>query len=552
MTDSRAAGILKKAGQCFSVFEPYRILCQDIAENFYPMRADFTQDLQLQSFASTLMDGTALNARETLGNAIDAMLRQGNWFKVGTGDKDRDERPANSRALQRSTDVLFSAIHDRRSNWSAAIKEADMDWVSFGNPVMSVEESSTRDYVLFRAWHPKDCAWVIDEENRLQTFYRKMMIPAWEIMRKVDRGIWKGTVSQDIRTAADKEPLRPFEIMHCMMPADEIYGSDGAKMRELSKDNHRFISTYLDVGGQTLLSDKGSPVFMYVAPRLRTLGRRPYGLSPYALNSIADSRMLQDMALVIIEQGQKAVDPPTIGAQQVFSRDMNLFAGGHTEIDLGEGQKIGDVFTTVDTGQRLNEGLVLKQDVRMMISEAWLLNKLMLPTLRDMREVEVMVRTEEFRRAALPFFQPIEQNYSAQVLSMAWDVTINMGRITPEMFPPELRDRGIEFSFESPLNEAEGRKIVEGYFAELQILAAGAQADQTVNNIYDVRAAAERAIIANGGGKNLVPEEQRKAKEEEAATQAELAKSAQLANAAAGTVANMAGAKVAAEQAGMI
>ena len=68
-----------------------------------------------------------------------------------------------------------------------------------------------------------------------------------------------------------------------------------------------------------------------------------------ALNSISDARMIQDMSLVLLEQGQKAVDPPTIGAGDVFTRDYNLFAGGFTEVDLDD-RCLQDVFTTVQTG----------------------------------------------------------------------------------------------------------------------------------------------------------------------------------------------------------
>jgi len=55
-------------------------LCQDIAEQFYPLRADFTSSLSLTSLGDDLMDSYPVQARETLGNAPNAMLRQGDWF----------------------------------------------------------------------------------------------------------------------------------------------------------------------------------------------------------------------------------------------------------------------------------------------------------------------------------------------------------------------------------------------------------------------------------------------------------------------------------------
>ena len=74
--DSRVEEVLRISADCYERFRPYRNLCQDIAENFYPLRADFTRSLNMEEFAGNLMDGFTTNTRETLANAIDAMLRQ--------------------------------------------------------------------------------------------------------------------------------------------------------------------------------------------------------------------------------------------------------------------------------------------------------------------------------------------------------------------------------------------------------------------------------------------------------------------------------------------
>jgi hypothetical protein len=276
----------------------------------------------------------------------------------------------------------------------------------------------------------------------------------------------------------------------------------------------------------------------------------PFGFSPMALNALQDNRMLQDMALVILEQGQKAVDPPTIGSGQVFTRDLNMFAGGHTEVDLEQDQKLGDVFTTVETG-RIDVGLELKQDVRNLIAEAWLLNKLMLPTLRDMREVEVMVRTEEFRRAALPFFQPIEVNYHGQVMGTTYDMGMNFGAIRAEMFTPDLRGAGVQFNFDSPLQEAEGKLIVGQYYEMVNIAATGAKMDQTVGNMIDFRGATEEAIARGTKPEWLIPEDQREQADQQAAVVNGLDQGAAIAQKGAAVSADLANATLALKQAGI-
>lgn len=546
MTDVKL--ILSIANAAFSKKDPWNRLAQDICRNFYPIRADYTEDLDLEDFAGDLTDGTPLHARETLGNAIDAMLCQGDWFKVGTGDPDRDKRPANAVALQRATVLMRAGIKSRRSGWMAMKKDADMDWVSVGNPVVAVDESADRRNVVFHDFHPRDCAWTLDDGGDVEMFFRRCKKSARHIMQRCESGRWSGSPSTAIREAAQKTPAQEFDLIHCMVPIDMCYGPEERKKRRYL---HRFMSLWIDASDEKLMHESAKPNFAYVVPRQRRIAGKPWGFSSYALNSIADARMLQDMALVLLEQGQKAVDPPTIGDGQVFTRDMNFMAGGHTEVDLGEAKSLRDVFATIDTGQRLSVGIEMKQDVRNLIAESWLLNKLMLPTLRDMREVEVMVRTEEFRRAALPFFAPIEEQYHKPLLSMAFDTMTTMGIISAEMFPPELRGNEVDFSFESPLNEAEGRKVVEKFFSDLQVLAAGAQVDQTVAQIYDVRQAAEDAILATGKPEWIKSEDERKQGKEDANAVQQLTMGAQVAREGAGVVSDVANASMAAQQAGM-
>src|SRR5687768_4100792 len=114
MGDSRCEELLRISGQAFERFRAYRQLCQDLAENFYPMRADFTRTLNLEEFAGNLMDSYPVQAHEQLSNAIESMLRQGPWFSVRTGDEDVDKRPGNMVSLKRATSALRSVVYHPR------------------------------------------------------------------------------------------------------------------------------------------------------------------------------------------------------------------------------------------------------------------------------------------------------------------------------------------------------------------------------------------------------------------------------------------------------
>lgn len=495
--DSTAEELVKISDSLFSKKLQWNQLCQTIAFQFYPLRSDFTRTFTLGTdFSTGIMDGSTTNARETLGNAIDSMLRQGDWFQVGTGDRIRDQQEDNATALAYATRKLKGIVEDARSNFRPAVKEGDMDWVSFGQPVFSVEASAGRNYIIFKPWHPRDCAWLVNDDKKVDVNHRKIYMQARNIKRKFDEGTWTGTMHPDITKACQKQPDQPFDIRHILMPMDEAYGSDPKKMRQM---RHKYLSLYIDMEHRCILNEAPSRIFNYVLPGWKRLGDWPQGFSPAAINSLPDARMLQDMARVILEQGEKAVDPPIVGSGEIFTRDINLYAGGFTYVDMpAESSDLRQHMTTVDTGQGLPMGLQLKQDVRSLITDAWLLNKLFLPDLREMTAYEAAQRTEEFRRAALPFFTPIQSEYHSPLLGTAFDLGCNMGLIDVQQFPPALHGQDIVFQFASPLEAAEGAMVVKSYQEAYTIISTSAQLDPTIANIFNIRQGTVDAVRGAG------------------------------------------------------
>lgn len=549
---SKVSELLSVSEKLFDDKRAWDQLCQDLAENYYPLRADFTTRGSWASgaFSSNIMDSTPVNSREELGNAIGSMLRQGDWFQMGTGDDDRDALVENSRALNRGTKLLRAIIRDPRCNFQPATKEADHDYVTFGTPVLSVEENITRDFTRVRAWHPGDCAWERDDDGEVNVLHRKFIMTARNAKALHESGKWNGELHDSIRKACEREPNKTFNFLSIVMPVEGLYGWDAKTMRSFGRND--YVSIYIDVDNKTVVHERGEPMFPYIVPRWMQLGRHPWGFSPAALNAIPDSRMLQSLAMIILEQGEKALDPPMVGSSEIFTRDINLYAGGFTYVDLPENAKLGDLMTTVQTSEGLQAGLELKADARALIVQSFLLNKLFLPNASDMRELEVMVRTEEFRRAALPFFNPIETDYHPRLLGKIFERAVLIGQIDASMFPAELADADVRFTFNSPLNEAEGKLLVDKYNMVVQTVATGAQIDQTVPTLLNIRKATEDAVKGLADPTWLYTGREKKQKDADAAQEQAFAKAAQLANQGSMAATNVATAKGAVEQAGLV
>ncbi|PZU22210.1 MAG: hypothetical protein DI589_12055 [Shinella sp.] len=470
-------------------------LRQEIAERFYPMRADFTRTYVLgNDFAMNVMDSFPVQAREELSNLPNAVLRQGDWFKVRTGNDDLDEDSVNSAWLDKATKDMRSIIYDRRAKFTSAMNEADHDWVTFGDRIMSVEESQSRSNFVFRYWHPKDCAWLENADGSVDNMHRRMKMQARQMLTR-----WKDKVHSSVRKAAESAPDQEFDVRHIVVPTDEIYGADRAMMRKYKR--FPFLSVYVDTSNNVVMQEGGLPCFSYIVSRWRKVSPYQYGFSPATINALPDNRMLQQLALIMLETGEKALDPPMIGKGEIFRDGLNVYAGGLTYVDLEADEKLQDVFQTIPFGNNFQVGLEMKQDVRNLISEAFLLNKINLPNVREMTALEANARLEEYRRAVLPFFGPYEHEVHMQVLDVVFQMAKHANVLSFRDIPDALvSDEGqdITFKFDSPLQTADGRKMVSAFQESMQVIGAVSQIDPKIAQRYDINRMTDDAVRGTG------------------------------------------------------
>ncbi|RVH21444.1 hypothetical protein CN216_00600 [Sinorhizobium meliloti] len=554
LEDSRAKELCKIGEGLFTKKDPWNTLAQEIADYFYPLRSDFTRTLALgDDFSTDLMDSYPVQARETLGNSINAVLRQGEWFSVKTGIEEIDEDPANARWLEAATKRYRKLVYDRRANFTAAVIEGDHDWVTFGNPVLSVGENSSREHLLFNAWHPRDCAWMLNESGKADHLQRKMMKSARNLKR-----MFKDKIHSDIQKACTQDPSKEFKVRHIVMPTDDLYGDD-KKMRK-KYAGKPYLSLYVDVEHETILGEGGLPVFTYIVPRYKTLCGIPQAFSPHTINSLPDGRMIQSMARIILEQGEKAVDPPVVAKGEMFRDAVNLYAGGMTYVDMEADDDIRKLMQTIETGN-VAIGMDLKNDVRTLIAEAWLLNKLFLPDTREMTAFETNARLAEYRRAALPFYGPIESEYNLPLLDAGFTIAINNNAFNfadaPDGLKEYLNPQGnggeLTFSFESPLNTAEGRANVAAFQESVQIIAAAGEYDKSIPAGYDFKKMTKDAVKGTGAPADWeLDEDQAKAAEQASAETSSLMQTAAALREGAAVGTDVANASVALREAGIV
>ena len=310
--DENAKELHKREEKLFKKKQNLDALNQELAYNFYPWRADFTVERCLgEEYAEDLYDSTPVRAARDLANARASMLRPSSqeWFRAGPLDDRIARQQEVSLHLDWMNDQARSVLYQHQSGFVDTMKMVDKDVVTFGNAVHSVEPHRDDTGTLgpvFCAWHLRDCVW-LDDYPRIKPDYlaRRFKCSARHIKAQ-----FKGaTLHPEITAALDDDPDKEFKLCHVVMRADEyeFYKKDSGK--------GPWASIYYDSQHQMLLRERLSPRFVYCVSRWERLSGSQYAVSPATLSELSDGRGMQVLARVLLEAGEKALDPPVKATQ---------------------------------------------------------------------------------------------------------------------------------------------------------------------------------------------------------------------------------------------
>ena len=485
--------VIQEGEQVFGKRVSLLSLWQTIADNFYPERADFTTVRNLGAeFGSELMTSYPVLARRDLGNSIGAILRPTgkNWKHIRTSE-DWDNVGNDARAwLEWAQDRMNRAMNHRTSQFSRATKEGDHDFATFGQTVIQTTLNSTATGLLYRCWHLRDVAWIENESGIVDSVYRKWRPTARMLYSMFGDKVHK-RVADNVKQG--KDVWAEIEVWHVVIPSEHCtYGK---------KTNTPFKSIYIDVSNRHIIEEVGVFEQEYTVPRWQTVSGSQYAYSPATVTALPDARLIQAMTAVLLEAGENAVSPPMIAIQEAIRGDINLYPGGITIADQDYDERLGEVLRPITQDKSgIPVGLNMAQETRAMIAEAFYLNKITLPPAGlDMTAYEVGQRIQEYIRQAMPLFEPMESEYNAPICDITFSKLLRAGAFgSPLDMPKELRNKTVEFTFESPLHDAEERSKGQRFIETAQMLAQAMALDPSAANLIDAPSALRDVLKAIG------------------------------------------------------
>ncbi len=491
--------LIREGDKLFTARGSLLSLWQEIAENFYVERADFTRDRDWgDDFAAHLSSSYPLMVRRELGNQLGGILRPAgqDWF-FGIVDRPEKLNRTGTEWLELATARLRKVIYDRQSMFVRATKQADHDWAAFGQCVISYGIDWRTVSMLYQSWHLKDCAWSERYNGELSCLHRAWTPTAEHLMQMFGEAQGRGEdcgVHEKVRTMIAQYNGDGFvKCRHVALRAEDY----GIRCRL------PFIEVWLDIENEHVMQVTERRTLGYIVPRWQRIAGSQYAYSAATVIALPDARLLQSMSLTLLEAGEMAVRPPMIAAKEVIRGDVALYPGGITWVDAEYDERLGDVLRPISQDKSgIPWGMDMEAGKRQMLAEAFYLNKLSMPSSvgKNMTAYEVSQLVQQYIREALPLFEPVEQEYNAPLCEASFEELL----FGTDLFgayqdiPQSIRGQDVKFRFESPLNRAverlKGQKLAEGQ----QILMSAAEIDPSVVATIDMRVSVRDALEGIG------------------------------------------------------
>jgi hypothetical protein len=497
MADQRpldAKDLIRRGDFLFNQRKDLDNLWQNIGENFYPERAQFTYTRSWgDEFAGHLTSSYPLIVRRELGNAFSAMLRPRDreWFGVTVEQEERLDR-AGREWLEWATGVQRRAMYDRKTQFVRATKEGDNDFASFGQCVISRETDHKERSLLYRCWHLKDVVWSEKYNGTTPETHRRWKPTVQELCQ-----LFPQTVHANVRKRLEKEPYASVNCRHVILCADDYNTMPGGKRWRTP-----YVSIHIDVENNSILEEIGSWSAVYTKPRWQTVSGSQYAYSPATVAGLPDARLLQAMTLTLLEAGEMAVRPPMVAVKDALRSDIQLFAGGITAVDAEYDERLGEALRpAVQDKSGLPFGIEVSDRTREMLATAFYLNKLSLPPAGngEMTAYETGQRIQEYIRNALPLFEPMEMEYNGALCEDTFEELLRLGAFgTPDQIPDSIRGAEIRFKFESPLHEAIERKKGTQFLEAKQLVREAIEVDPSTLATVNWRTALRDALEGIG------------------------------------------------------
>lgn len=483
--------ILKEQSELASKRANFDSFWQAIAHRVLPNSANFTeQTSEGEMRTERVFTSTPITANDRFAAFIHEGMtpRDQVWHTLEPEDEDLKEDHEVSEYLERLGKALFAARYRPTANFTSQRHDCYLSAGAFGNYCLFIDEmpgSGTR----YKSIYIGEVFWAENHQGIVDTLYRKFPLQGRQAIQKFGKDL-----PPKIAEAAQKEPFRCFDFIHCVKPNEDI--------RQGRRDfaGMPIASRYVSCDEKSIIQRGGYTSFPYAVGRFLKSPSEVWARSP-AMTAFGPILTLNEQKKTVLRAGQKAVDPPILLQEDGILEAFDLRAGA---LNYGAVGSNGDPLVhPLNTGAKVELGVELMGLEEKDINDAFLVSLFqILSDQPQMTATEVLSRMQERAQILSPTTARLESEDLGPMIAREIDLLMrdSSHRWILEDMPEALRERGGAYKivYNSPLAKARRAGDALAITRSLEIGGVAAQLDPDAILVMDVPEAYREICDING------------------------------------------------------
>ena len=433
---------------------------QECADLFLPRKADITEKhtrgdkRNLQIYDSSPTHSLELLASSLHGTITSSSTR---WFNLRFKNAVLNDSDEAREWLESAEEMMYMAF--ARSNFQQEIHECYFDLLCFGTAAVFLESDSD-DIIRFNSRHIKEIFIAEDARGAINCIYRKFKITAKAAVEK-----WGlENLSKNIQSLYKNSPFDDVELCHIVKPR-EIYDP-----KKLDKINMPFISIYLEMESENIISESGFREFPYLVPRWLKSSNEVFGRSP-AMSCLPDVKVLNKLVETQLLAAAKSINPPLLIPDDSAVLPIRTSPGSLNFYRAGARDKIEPLNIGADVGLGLN----LEEARRKSIAKAIFVDQLLIQeaSSRTLTATEVQARQEERLKVLGPTMGRLQRELLQPMITRVFNIMLRNGHFIEA--PKILTNQEIEIEYISSMALAQKASQLSGIMRGMEIFGSISQ-----------------------------------------------------------------------------
>lgn len=432
-----------------------------------------------------VFDATAVHACQSLAASLHAALVPASlrWFSMGWRDPRMRDNRDWAAWLDEVSEIMYQEV--RKSNFHTEVGEFFQEMPGFGTAALMLEERADSKGrfagLQFTAIPIKEVFFEMDFDRGVRTLFRVLRLTPGQIISRFGADSLPDGVREKMLSPGAASTR--FDVVFHVWRRDGVDEYEG-KGRELPVHLRPFGYRYILRDCGALLGEEGgyheTPAFVV---RWGRNASSQWGYSP-ALVALGDVLTLNHLVEMILDAGEKAIDPPMVTTERGLLTALDLRPRGLNVV------RSKDDLAPLITGARFDVGQLRVEDLRKAIKAHFHMDQLELKDNPYMTATEVTVRYELMQRHLSPTVGHVEEELFDLMLTRVFHILWRNKRL-PKLPKAEVEgaDSNIDILYTGPLSRAQRADAVMAVDRYMQVAVALSQVNPEALDNLDVDAA---------------------------------------------------------------